>query len=55
MTRLMSHDCVGRSFELSYSIGEIGEGHVTVYYETTSVWNAKKDWYAVSRLIRNKA
>jgi len=36
MTRLMSHDCVGRSFELSYGIGEIGKGHVTenVYCET---------------------
>lgn len=45
----MSHDCVGRSFELSYGIGEIGEGHVTenVLRDDTNVWNTKEVWYVV--------
>lgn len=56
MTRLMSHGCVGRSFLLSYDIGEIGENHITenIYRETILMFGTltKSDmWF---RLIKMK-
>lgn len=50
---LMSHSCVGRSFELGYDVGKIGEGHVTksVYREAmlvfSTLWKSRiwfPDW-----------
>jgi len=51
MTRLMSHACVGRSSELSYGIGEIGEGHITknvIYRRAILVFGASSNSAASS-------